>query len=271
MLRLLYLTTALSLAFGSLAAQQPQKNNFEREGAIAYNKGSEYYSAGNFAESIPYLLAADSLIGDSLESDRRLKLRFTIGRAYLKSDRPEKALEYFEWVAGRDSSHPYIYLQLATTARKAGKPAEAMKYYKSALPRAVDSQKPAILIHIAALLEKRKNWKGALATYNQAVALDPQAEYYYRRGIVFNRLAAPLDHADDEGFDFEEAVNSGELTEKALLRANQLREKALADFRLAAQSAELVEEAARMIERTEVMINNNQMVISEIHYLRKNE
>jgi len=267
---LLYLTASLCLAVSTLSADEVAKAKLEREGAIAYNKGSEAYSAGRFAESIPFLLAADSLIGAGGRVDR-LKLRFTIGLAYLKSDRPEQAFEFFQWVAGRDSSYPYIHLQLAASARRMGDNTKALQYYRAGLPGAPDSQKPVILAHIANLLEKRKDLKGALKAYEQAIALADLPEYHYRSGILYNRLAELLDHAEDDQLDFEEAIKSGRLTEQALAEANQLHQKALAEFHLAAEDSALAEPAALMIERTEVLIKNNQTIISEIHYLRNNE
>ena len=268
--RLVYLVSALSLTASILTADELSKARLEREGAIAFNKGSEAFSAGRFAESIPFLLAADSLIGESERVDR-LKLRFTLGLAYLKSEQPAEALEFFEWGAEQDSAYPYIHLQLATSARKSGNNARALEYYRASLAGALDSQKPVILVHIASLLEKRKELNKALKAYSQAIVLNSLPEYHYRRGLLYNRLAEPLDHAGDENFEFEEAINSGVLTEEALLKAIDLRQNALADFRLAAKQSELAEVAAKMIERTEILIKNNRTVISEIHYLRQNK
>ena len=268
--RLVFLISALSLAASILTADELSKARLEREGAIAYNKGSEAFSAGRFAESISFLLAADSLIGESKQVDRT-KLRFTIGLAYLKSEQPAEALEFFEWVAEQDSTYPYIHLQLATSAKKAGNNDKALEYYQASLAGAPDSQKPAILVHIANLLEKRKQWNKALNAYSRAIVLNSLPEYHFRRGLLYNRLAEPLDHAGDENLDFEEAINSGVLTEEALIKAIDLRQKALADFRLAAKQSELAEVAAEMIERTEILIKNNRTVISEIHYLRQNK
>ncbi|MBN2290758.1 MAG: hypothetical protein JXQ83_15595 [Candidatus Glassbacteria bacterium] len=270
MVRMLYQIPVLILTFSLLAAGQPPKAETERRGAIAYNQGSEAFSAGDYTRSIPLLLAADSLIGESEQVDR-LKLRFTIGLAYLKSSQPSRALEFFEWVAGQDSSYPYIHLQLAAGARQAGQPAKALEHYRAGLAGAPEAQKPVILAHIADLLEKRRDLQGALKAYDQAILLNQAAEYHFRRGLLYNRLADPLDHAEDETYDFEEAVTSGLLTEEILLKATGLREKALADFRRAAEDGKLAERAARMVERTEILIRNNQTVISEIHYLRENK
>ena len=271
MYRMLYLlVSVLFLTASVVAAQEAEKVNLEREGAIAFNEGSQAYSAGKYAESIPLLLTADSLIGDSPKVDR-LKLRFTIGLAYLKNEQPKEAIEFFQWVAGQDSSYPFIQLQLGEAYRKSGNSSEALLHYRTGLDQTPDSQKPVVLAHIAALLEKRKDWNGALNAYNQAIALDPLPGYHIRRGLLYNRLAAPIDHAEDNDYDFEEAVTSGRLTEEELLKAIGLREKALADFRLAAEDKGLADAAARLIERTDIMIKNDQTVIAEIHYIRNNE
>jgi tetratricopeptide (TPR) repeat protein len=270
MYRLLYLFTVLFLTASMLSADEREKAKIEREGAIAFNQGSQAYSAGKYAESIPFLLTADSLIGESAKVDR-LKLRFTTGLAYLKNKQPENAIELFQWVAGQDSSYPFIQLQLADAYRKTGNSGKALLHYRAGLDNTPDSQKHVILLHIATLLEKRKDWNGAVKAYSQALALDPLPDYNFRRGLLYNRLAEPIDRAGDDDYDFEEAVTSGRLTEEALLKAIGLREKALADFRLASKSTDLVDAAARMIERTEIMIKNDQTVIAEIHYIRNNE
>ena len=270
MRRLIYLLSILSLVGSILPADELLKARLEREGVIAYKQGSQAFSAGKFAESLPFLLASDSLIGKSERVDRQ-DLRYTIGLAYLKSGRPAQALKFFELVAEQDSSYPYIHIQLAASEKGAGKFNSALQHYRHGLAVAPDSQKPVILAHIADLLEKRKDLKGALKAYDQAIALDSSAEYHYRRGLLYNRLSEPLDHAEDQDLDFEEAINSGLLTEQALLEAIRLRQKALADFRLAAKQGSTAEEAARLIEHTEILIKNDQTVISEIHYLRNNK
>ncbi|MEA2064608.1 MAG: hypothetical protein U9P14_12970 [Gemmatimonadota bacterium] len=239
----------------------------------SYNQGRSAFLDGRYPESLPLLLHADSLIGIKGQIDR-LALRFTIGRAYLKSAQPEKALGFFQCVAGQDSSYPYLTLQLATCAEQLGKTALALRHYRAALAgeKNLGAQRPLILVRVAKLLEQKNDLGPALEAYNEAIELASQPEDYYRRGVLLSRMAGPLDFADDQSLDLELSIRSGRLNEKNLLQANELRQRALDDFRQAAKAgSSLAEPSARMIERCEIIIRNNRATISEIHYQRNNK
>lgn len=254
----------------TLEAQLQVQTESEREGAKAYNSGVEAFSAGKYDQSLPFFLLADSLLVRSKLIDRT-KLRYTIGVAYLKSKKPGPALKMFEFVISADSTYPNVYLLSAQCAREDGELNKAEIYYCQALIRAENDQKPVILNHIGELLLKRGDLKGALKTYDEAIALSPIARYFLLRGQIYSRMADPLDHANNENFDFEKAINEGKITQEQMEKAIELREKALADFKDAAEDDSLAAQAQELIERTEIIIENNHMVISEIQYLKESE
>jgi len=267
-MRMVVLTILLSVV-STLTAQQQPKTEQEREGAKIYNQAVEKFSAGEYAASIPLFLTADSLIGATLLVDR-LQLRYALGVAHLKTSEPDRALEYFEWVAAQDSTYPYIYLQAAESAQSAKQPAKALKYYRKALESAQDAEKPVILSNIGELLFRRGDLDGALKNCNQAIALSPAPGYYLLRGRIYDKLAGRIDHADESTFDFEEAIRNHSLTEEQMLEAVDLRQKALDDYRLASRDEKLAQTAKMHTERSNAILENNRAIISEIRYQREN-
>ncbi|MEA1997082.1 MAG: hypothetical protein U9N45_05560, partial [Gemmatimonadota bacterium] len=253
----------------NLMGQEKTLTKSEREGAKIFNQASEAFAAGEYEKAIPHFLSADSLIGESGLVDR-LKLRYALGVSCLKTGRPDKALLFFEWVAIEDTSYPYIHFQAAESAFLSGKKTLALTFYRKALPSAKKAERPVILYKIGRLLFERGHFKGALESCNQAIALSRAANFYLFRGKIFDRLAQRIDHAETEDFNFEQAIRDGTLTEEKILEAVELRRKALADYEAAAQDKKLSNTAKKLIERSAVILENNQQIISEIHYLREN-
>jgi len=260
---------ALLVSASSLSAQKKPQTESERLGAKCFNQASEAFSSKQYAKSIPLFIAADSLIGHTELVDR-VKLRYALAVAYLKSDKPDSALIFFEWVAEQDSTYPYVHLQAAECARKMKKNSLALKFYKKALTTATEQEKPIILGKIGEIQYKRGELQGALRTLNKAIALSPSPSFYLLRGRIFDRLAEPLDHAGDEDYDFEGVIQSGKLTEEQMLKAVELRQKALDDYRVAAEDEKLTATAKKLITRSEIILENNRAVISEIRYQREN-
>lgn len=254
-----------------LSAQNTPKvlTQKERRGAESYNKGSELFSAGNYAQSLPLLLAADSLIGETALVDK-LKLHYALGICYLKTNKPAPALQYFEWVAEKDSSYPYIYLQAAESAREAKNRDKAIKYYQKSLVKVKEEQKPIILKNISELLLQSKDFEGALNACNQAIKKSSKPNYFLLRGQIYDALAEKIDHAGEKDFNSDDAIKEGTLTEEKMLQAIELRQKALDDYTTAAEDSEIARDANKFIERSLAIIKNDQEMISEIRYLKEN-
>jgi len=246
------------------------KSESERRGAESYNKAKEAYDAGDFAASIPLFLAADSLIGSRSGLDWN-KVRFALGNAYLKVRKPAQALEWFSRVAASDSLYPLVQLQAAESARQAGRQDEALKFYHKALNQAPDKQKPLLLGRIAEIQLQKGQLQAAIDTYTKSLAIAQSGALYLQRGQLYDRLAQAIDHAEDENYDFEAALKNGELSEEKMQRAIELREKALADYRAAAVDAATAATAGKFAERSEIILQNDHVVISEMKYQKENE
>jgi tetratricopeptide (TPR) repeat protein len=256
--------TALLISVSSAPAQKiTPKTESERLGAESYNKAVKAFSAGEFAASIPWFLAADSLIGEKGIIPRS-KLRFALATAYLSNRQPAQALEWYSKVAAEDPSYPEVQYQTAESARLAGQADQALKYYGLALPQAEETQKLLILQRTGELLEKKNDLKGALDAYNKALAIRSEPKYRLLRGQIYDRLAQTVDHAQDENFDVDAAVKNGALTESKMQQALELREKALADYQAAAADPALSANAGRLIERSEAILKNDRLVLGEI-------
>ncbi|MBW7998296.1 MAG: tetratricopeptide repeat protein [Candidatus Glassbacteria bacterium] len=262
---LLAVITALPLTAQQRAAETEQ----EKLGARQFNQAIAAYSAGNYEESIPLFIAADTLIGETDLVDWT-KLRFALGTAFLETGKPNLALGYFQWVAERDSSYPFIYLQIAESARTGGKRTEALDYYRKALSRARPADQAMILGRIGELELAAGRLQAALGALNRAIKLTPAVGYFLMRGQLYDRLAQRVDHAQDEEFDYERAIRRKELTEEQMEQATELRRKALEDYRSAERDAKLADTCANLIARSEVILENNAQVISEIKFQREN-
>ncbi len=273
--RILTISTlaALLVAFFSLplAAQQKKVAQTEQEklGARQFNQAIEAYGAGNYEQCIPLFIAADSLLGESGLIERT-KLRFALGTAFLKTGKPARALEHFQWVAARDSAYPFIHLQLAESARAADKRSEAVGFYRRALKNAKPAAQATILGRIGELELKAGRLKSALNALNQAINITPASGYYLMRGQLYDRLAQRIDHAQDEEYDYERAIHSQEITEEQLEKGSELRRLALEDYRHAVRDEKLASACAALIERSEIILENNAQVISEIRFQREN-
>lgn len=253
-----------------LYGQQKKVARTEQEklGARQFNTAIEAYGAEDFEQCIPLFIAADSLIGNSGLIDRT-KLRFALGGAYMKTGNPARALEHFQWVAAQDSLYPFIHFQLAQSARAAGKLAEAVVYYRRALDDAKPAEQATILGRIGELELKAGRLKSALKALRLAIDISPNSGYYLMRGRLYDRLAQRIDHAQDEKYDYESAIRSGEITEEQLQRASELRRQALENYTSAAQDQKLASACAALIERSEIILENNAQVISEIIFQRE--
>jgi len=261
------------LLLGSASILTAQKRvaetEVEKEGAKNYNEAIEAYSAGDYARCIPLLLAADSLIGESELIDR-VKLRFALGMAYLQTEQPAPAFEQFEWVAGKDSTYPYVNYQAAESAQLLKQTDKALEYYARAIQTAKDGEKAIILGKMAQIEISRGRLQLAFKRVNQAISLTSGSSYYLLRGQIVDRMARQLDRAEDDNFNYEDAIRSGRITEEKMLEATDLREKALTDYEIAAEDEKLAATCQKLIERSKIIIENNRQVISEIIYLREN-
>ncbi len=271
-MRTLVITFIAVLFCSSSALSQKliPKSESERRGAESYNKAVEAFSAGDFSASIPFFLAADSLIGDRSVLDRN-KLRFALGAAYLKTGKPSQALEWFIRVASSDSTYPYVQLQAAESARLAGQTDQALKFYQKAAAQAPDKEKIPMLKRTGEMQEKKGQLQAAVETLTRALEITRNGALFLQRGQLYDRLAQAVDHAQDENYDVEGAIKRGVMTVESMERAIELREKALSDYRSAAADASLAATANRFIERSEIILQNNRVVISEINYQKSNE
>lgn len=246
------------------------KNENERRGAESYNKAIEAFSAGDYPASIQFFLVADSLIGGTNLLDRN-KLRFALGSAYLKTGKAAQALEWFSRVASADSTYPYVQLQAAESARLAGNADQALKFYLKAAAQAPDKEKTPMLKRIGEVQAKKGQIQAAVETLSRALGIAQDGALFLQRGQLYDRLAQAIDHAQDENYDVEGAIKRGEITVENMERAIELREKALADYRSAAGETSLAATANRFIERSEIILQNDRVVISEINYQKSNE
>lgn len=253
----------------ALEAQAVAKTEHEKLGAEKFNQAIELYSAGQYEESLPLLRAADSLIGDTELVDR-VKLRFALGRACQETGKPEAALSYFEWVAGRDSTYPLIFYQAAESAIAAGKLPRALELYRRSLKSVDDNRQALILGKMARIELDRGRLNEALELVNYAINLVPQGAFFIMRGQIYDRRAQALDHAQDQEFDYEAAIRNSSLTQAEMEQAIELRQQALEDYQRAAEDSSHAAIARRLIERSEVIIENNRHVISEIEYIHAN-
>ena len=269
MRRLLPVILFLGFASILMAQKRVAETAAEKEGAKNYNEAIEAYSAGDHIKCIPLFLAADSLIGETDLIDR-VKLRFTIGMAYLKTDQPGPALEQFEWVASRDSLYSYVYYRAAESTRLLKQTDKSLKYYAKTLETANDNEKTIILGKIARIEMGRGRLRTALKSVNQAISLSRGSSYYLLRGQIVDRLAQRLDRAEDDNFNYEDAIRDGRIIEEKMLEATELRESALADYQIAAEDKKLAATCQKLIERSKIIIENNRQVISEILYIREN-
>ncbi len=260
------------ISFLPLSAQQKKVAQSEQEklGARQFNQAIEAYGAGDFEKCIPLFTAADSLIGESGLIDR-VKLRFALGNSYMKTGKSAQALEFFQWVAAQDSAYPFIHLQLAESARAADQRSAAVAYYQRALNDAKPADQATILGRIGELELKAGRLKSALKALNRAIKITPASSYYLMRGRVYDRLAQTVDHAQDEKYDYEAAISGKDITEEQLEQASELRRKALEDYRSAARDAKLAPSCESLIERSQIILENNAQVISEIHFQREND
>ncbi len=274
--RILTISTraALLVAFIALPLSGQQKkvaqSEQEKLGARQFNTAIEAYGAGNYEQCIPLFIAADSLLGESGLIERT-KLRFALGTALLKTGKPARALEYFQSVAEADSAYPFIHLQLAESARAAGKRSAAVGFYRRALKNAKPAAQATILGRIGELELKAGRVRSALKALNQAIAITPASGYYLMRGQLYDRLAQRIDHAQDEKYDYESAIRDGKITEEQLEQGSKLRRLALEDYRSAARDKKLASACAALIERSEIILENNAQVISEIRFQREND
>ncbi|MCE5272872.1 tetratricopeptide repeat protein [bacterium] len=266
----LLLAAVLFLSGNAFSQRFIPKSDGERRGAESYNQAKVAYDAGDYAASIPLFLAADSLIGNRAGLDWN-KVRFALGDAYLKVKKPALALEWFSRVAAVDSMYPLAQLQAAESARQAGRPDEALKFYRKALNQAPPQQKAPLLGRIAELQVQKGQLQAAIETFTKALALVQSGTLYLQRGQLYDRLAQAIDHAQDEKYDFEAAVKSGELTEEKIQKAIELREKALADYRAAETEDAQAATAGKFVERSEIILQNDHVLISEMHYQQENE
>jgi tetratricopeptide (TPR) repeat protein len=269
MTRLVLVFLLLGFASLSVAQKRVAETETEKEGAKNYNQAIEAYSTGDYAKCIPLFSAADSLIGETGLVDR-VKLRFALGMAYIKTDQPAAALEQFEWVAGKDSTYPYVFYQAAESARLLKQTDKSVKYYNKALETANDQDKAIILGKMARIEMGLGRLKPALKQINQAISLTRVSSYYFLRGQIVDRMAQLLDRAENDNFNYEEAIRNGRITEEKMLEATELRESALADYEIAAEDENLAATCQKLIERNKIIIENNRQVISEIIYLREN-
>jgi len=269
MFRTLVYLSLLCLA-GSASGQNPGvRSEREKLGAEHFNQAIVAFRAGDYQKSVPLFLSADTLIGDSKLVDR-VKLRFALGTAFLETGHAEAAYGYFQWVAIQDSTYPYLQLQMAESARKAGQRDEALKFYHKALLQAKPSEQAAIQARIGELELAAGRLDQALEILDQAISLSPASDYHLLRGQIYDKLAQRIDHAEDESFDYDDAIRKGELTEEVMRGATDLREKALADYEAAARDTKLSAAAGKLVERSNVILENNRQVISEIRYQREN-
>ena len=269
MTRLILVFLLLGFASLSVAQKRVAETETEKEGAKNYNQAIEAYSTGDYAKCIPLFSVADSLIGETGLVDR-IKLRFALGMAYIKTDQPAAALEQFEWVAGKDSTYPYVFYQAAESARLLKQPDKSVKYYGRSLETANDQNKAIILGKMARIEMGQGRLKPALTQINQAISLSGVSSYYLLRGQIVDRIAQLLDRAENDSFNYEEAIRNSRITEEKMLEATELRESALADYEIAAEDEKLAATCQKLIERNKIIIENNRQVISEIIYLREN-
>ena len=260
---------AVVLACPLAAQKKVAETEQEKLGAGHFNEAIAAYSAGDYEKCIPLFVSADSLIGETELVDRS-KLRFALGTAYLESGKAADALKCFKLVAEQDPGYEGIQLQMAEAARKAGKRSEALGFYRAALESATPAGQPVILGRIGELELDSGRYQTALEALNGAIEVKPATTYYLLRGQVYDKLAQKLDHAEDDKFDFEKAIRRKEITEEQITQANELRNKALEDYRNAARDESLAAACARFIERSEVILENNNQVISEIRFQADN-
>ncbi len=263
------LFAALLAAAPPLSAQRQARTPTERQGAESYNQAAKAFGSGNYQASIPLFLAADSLIGTTGLVDRT-KLRYALGVAYQKTNQPARALAQFEWVAGQRPDYPLIQFQAAESAREAKQRAKALQYYRQALPTVSGEQQALLHSRIGELQSELGQLEQALASYDRAIAITPAAGYRLLRGRLYDRQAERLDHAQDENYDFEGAIRSGELTEEAINRAGELRRKALEDYQAAAAGPQYAAAAGKLLERSRAILDNNRSVMAEIRYYKEN-
>jgi len=119
--------------------------------------------------------------------------------------------------------------------------------------------------------EKKGQLQAAVETLTRALEITRNGALFLQRGQLYDRLAQAVDHAQDENYDVEGAIKRGVMTVESMERAIELREKALSDYRSAAADASLAATANRFIERSEIILQNNRVVISEINYQKSNE
>ena len=262
----LLMTALAASAFGQGKALSSER---EKIGAENFNQAIAAFSAGDYQKCISLFLAADTLIGDSKLVDR-VKLRFALGISFLETSHAEAAYGYFQWVEMQDSAYPYLQLQLAESARLAGQPEAALHYYDKALQQAKPTEQGAILARIGELEMAAGRLPLALENLDKAISLSPTAGFFYLRGQVYDKLAQRLDRAEDESVDYEAAIKKGEFTEEVMRQATELREKALADYQAAVRDPKLTTACNKLIERSQVILENNRQVISEIRYQREN-
>jgi len=269
MRRLALIFLLLGFTSFSVAQKRVAETEVEKEGAKNYNEATEAYAAGDYSRCIPLFSAADSLIGETGLIDR-VKLRFALGMAYIKTNQPAAALEQFEWVAGKDSTYPYVFYQAAESAKLLKETDKSLKYYAKALETADDNEKAIILGKMARMEMDRGRLEPGLKHANQAISLSGASIYYLIRGQIVDRMAQRIDRAEDNNFNYEEAIRDGRITEEKMLEATELRESAMADYEIAAEDPKLAASCQKLIKRNEVIIENNRQVISEIIYLREN-
>lgn len=265
-------TVLVSLLIGLatvLNAQKQATTEIEKLGADKFNEAIKAYAANDYAKSILLFTVADSLIG-STELVDRVKLRFALGTCYLETGQPGKALEYFEWVAGRDSTYPYVYFQAGESALKEGQSGKALQYFRKALPAAGQDQRPIILGRVGELELKAGRAQAALKALDEGIFISKAANLYLLRGQALDALAQPIDKAEDNNFSYEKAIQDGKITEELMNEAIKLRERALDDYEAAAENPKLAAACDKLIKRSNIILENNRKVVSEIRYQREN-
>ncbi len=145
------------------------------------------------------------------ENDTSTVANYLLGIAYEKNKNYEKAEEAFVHQIALNQNKADTYSHLATVRLAQGDQDGAIDAYEKGI--AVVPGNPGLLLGLASLEEKRRNYNAAIGLYEQLLEAHPQ------NAIGMNNLASLLSDYKEDSESLSQAIKYAKILEKAKLPA----------------------------------------------------
>jgi tetratricopeptide (TPR) repeat protein len=140
---------------------------------------------------------------------RALERDLAGAREAARSDRLDEAAHAYQAALASSPESAFLFRELGDVERRQGRQDEALAHFRRAVE--LDAYDASSLVQIAALLEDREDWTGALLAYDQALAIDPVAATAERRDAVRRRLDLATLPAEYQAIEGASEVTRGQL------------------------------------------------------------